>query len=141
MLNPIRTAGGGGKVLSGTFEGVLRNIETVQGKKYQSEELEDKLRFTFEIASEGTSVNTRCTPKLGDKSTLTKLLRQMGGSNDVVSTSDKAWSFLMAQIGRKFFLSVAPNDKGTYTNIVSLMPVPGQTTPTPLADPEEEVDF
>lgn len=143
MLNPIRSGGGSGKVLNGTFEGVLRNLEIVQGKKYKSEELEDKLRFVFEIESESTSVSMRCTPKLGDRARLTAILKQMAAPAEALRSAGKAWDYLMTQIGRTFFLSVSPNPEGTYTNIVSLMPKPGSVSPAPqpTTTDDDDIDF
>ena len=101
FIEELEASDKGGAVPDGTYATMLSRIEMFQGTRYESEQLQDKLRFIF-VVSGGTEdgseiwsiqnlpdkIGNRRKP-LGKKSNLRKLVGQLRGKEMVDNESLK----------------------------------------------------
>ena len=137
MASPLRKGGGGDfpTLPPGTYTGQLLAVEVKAGKKYQSEELEDQIRFRFVVSHDSLGdVNLfKWTRNVAHpESGLVKLLLSMSGgalSADVIDDADRLWDFALSLQGHSFLLLVSKKDNGK-NKITTVMALPNSTPPT-----------
>lgn len=112
----------------GVYEAVLKTINERQVKKYESDEMEDVITFTYEIETDGEPVTLLrdCRPLLGSKARLTKDLKAMAPdtATDDALASDESLDLLLKTLVRKRYLLQTDVTENGNTKIVAIMAKP-----------------
>lgn len=113
----------------GNFIGTLRSVEATQSKKYQSEELEKVIKFTFDVNVGGKVMSKYITKPVKVGSDATKGLRGFVSSLDPSGAASagtdltRLWNVTKGCVGKQYQLNIQPTKTGTSTKIAAVMPL------------------
>ena len=135
--NPLVEPEGAGSftpLKDGEYACKFIGVEVVRGKKYQSEDEEDKLKWAFAVLSESHTLSKRTSlstwAKPGTESGVVKILKTMDlkglknadKSGEFAYKKEALWALIQKQIGKYFSLTVEIVDE-KFNNIVNIRPI------------------
>lgn len=118
-------------LIDGEYACKFIGVEVVRGKKFQSEDEEDKLKWAFAVLSESHTLSKRTSlstwAKPGTESGVVKILKTMDlkglkaadKSGEFAYKKEALWALIQKQIGKFFSLTVEVVDE-KFNNIVNI---------------------
>jgi hypothetical protein len=113
---------------AGRYPCVLEEVKNITEKGYQSEEMEERIRFTFKVKVKNSvrEFIYKCSPTVSPKSNLSKITDAMHPDGAVPLEAKRDENLfateLAKMIGKKYQIQIGINEKGynVYGGIVPL---------------------